>query len=80
MLAKPIAGLPLLVIGRIVLDQTDAMAPAVKRRRQHRIGPCLAFEPAKEQFHSAEKYDLAFWANRLLRREYRRPYVLPEKV
>jgi hypothetical protein len=44
------------------------------------LGPCLAFEPAKEQFHSAEKYDLAFWANKLLRRDYRRPYVLPDKV
>lgn len=44
------------------------------------LGPVLAFNPAAESFVSKEKYDVGFWANQLVRREYRPPFIVPEKV
>ncbi|MFO1447910.1 MAG: Gfo/Idh/MocA family oxidoreductase [Opitutaceae bacterium] len=44
------------------------------------IGPCLQLDPGSESFVTSEKFDLGFWANRLLRREYRKPFVVPEIV
>jgi hypothetical protein len=43
-------------------------------------GPALALAPGTENFVSQSKYDLGFWANRMLRREYRPPIVVPENV
>ncbi len=43
-------------------------------------GPTLALAPGQETFVSQEKYDLGFWANTMLRREYRAPFVVPEVV
>lgn len=43
-------------------------------------GPTLALAPGQETFVSKEKYDLGFWANTMLRREYRAPFVVPEIV
>ncbi|MCX7825491.1 MAG: gfo/Idh/MocA family oxidoreductase, partial [Verrucomicrobiae bacterium] len=44
------------------------------------LSPVMDFDPVKERFISKAKYDLGFWANRLLTRDYRRPYVVPDKV
>jgi predicted dehydrogenase len=43
-------------------------------------GPQLAFEPGREAFASTADYDVGYWANQLLRRTYRPPFVVPEKV
>ncbi|MDA2930116.1 hypothetical protein MYX84_09245 [Acidobacteria bacterium AH-259-O06] len=40
----------------------------------YRTGHTLSFDPETERFHDDEQ------ANRLLRREYRPPFVVPEKV
>jgi predicted dehydrogenase len=49
------------------------VAPAVQGAR-------LDVLPGEERFASREKYDMGFWANRMLGREYRPPFVVPEKV
>ena len=38
------------------------------------LGPCLTFDPGSERFLGDER------ANRLLMREYREPYVMPEQI
>jgi len=43
-------------------------------------GPLLALEAGRERFVSREPFDLGFWANELLRRAYRPPFVVPEVV
>lgn len=40
-------------------------------------GPCLEIDSEKEQFVSGFNFERA---NQLLRREYREPFVVPEKV
>ncbi len=50
----------------------DAAAPIV--------GPLLELDAGRESFASKEKYDLSYWANTMLRREYRKPFVVPEDV
>ncbi|HEV8606615.1 MAG TPA: Gfo/Idh/MocA family oxidoreductase [Tepidisphaeraceae bacterium] len=40
------------------------------------LGPSLAFDPQKEQFTGAHAEE----ANKLVRREYRAPYVIPDQV
>jgi len=44
------------------------------------IGPRLALEPEAERFVTKQRYDLGFWANTLLTRHYRKPFVVPESV
>jgi predicted dehydrogenase len=44
------------------------------------MGPWLDFLNDKEQFASLETYDAGFWANRLLKRDYRPPFIVPENV
>jgi predicted dehydrogenase len=44
------------------------------------IGPTLALAPGSESFATREKFDAGFWANTMLKREYRPPFVVPEKV
>ena len=44
------------------------------------MGPVLALLPDKEAFLSKEKFDAGYWANTLLTRQYRAPFVVPEKV
>ena len=44
------------------------------------MGPVLALLPDKEGFLSKEKYDAGYWANTLLTRQYRTPFVVPEMV
>jgi len=44
------------------------------------LGPVLDFLPDEERFASRSDFDLGAWANRLLRDEYRPPYVVPEKL
>lgn len=44
------------------------------------VGPTLELAEAKEEFNSRRKYDTGFWANTLLRRTYRKPFVMPESV
>lgn len=43
-------------------------------------GPKLTLEPGTERFVTTEHHDPGFWANALLRRDYRAPFVVPEKV
>jgi len=70
----------------IVREDGDA-AEALERFKEHlaannisldrwsyRVGPTLRFDPRREQFVDNER------ANRLLTREYRAPYVVPERV
>lgn len=43
-------------------------------------GPTLELAAGSESFVTKEKYDLAYWANTMLRREYRKPFIVPEVV
>ena len=43
------------------------------------MGPRLDFEAEKEQFVSKAEYDAGFWANTMLKREYRHPFTVPDK-
>jgi predicted dehydrogenase len=43
-------------------------------------GPGLTLEPGREMLVTREKYDVGFWANQLLRRTYRPPFIVPESV
>lgn len=45
-----------------------------------RLGPTLQLEPGAERFVSAGGHDDGYWANTMLRREYRPPFVVPEQV
>ena len=42
------------------------------------IGPVLTFDPAAERFTGNDEQTAA--ANKLLRRDYRAPFVVPENV
>lgn len=53
------------------LDQTQLTAA---------MGPVLELQPAAERFVSQSDYDIGAWANRLLRDDYRPPFVVPEQV
>jgi predicted dehydrogenase len=44
------------------------------------LGPVLDFLPGEERFASRSEYDLGARANRLLRDDYRPPFVVPEKL
>lgn len=44
------------------------------------LGPKLPLAPSSEEFLSREKFDVGFWANRYLRRDYRPPFVVPDVV
>jgi Predicted dehydrogenases and related proteins len=43
-------------------------------------GPTLKLVPREERFVSAANYDLGYWGNTMLRREYRHGFVLPDVV
>jgi predicted dehydrogenase len=62
-----------------VLDHMTANDVDIKKTPSV-LSPVMDFDPVKEKFISKAKYDLGFWANRLTTREYRRPYIVPEKV
>jgi predicted dehydrogenase len=44
------------------------------------VGPLLQLAPGAEAFASREKYDTGYWANTMLRRNYREPFVVRETV
>ncbi len=44
------------------------------------LGPWLEFDPKKEKFVGNGEYDIARWANDLLKDQYREPFVVPEKI
>ena len=44
------------------------------------LGPTLDIDPTTERFIGDGKYGLSRWANELLTRNYRKPFVVPEKV
>jgi predicted dehydrogenase len=44
------------------------------------LGPWLDFSGGEERFVSGARYDAGFWANQLLKRVYRPPFVVPENV
>ncbi|MGH8018330.1 MAG: Gfo/Idh/MocA family protein [Opitutaceae bacterium] len=44
------------------------------------MGPTLEILANKERFATEQEFDIGYWANTLLRREYRTPYVVPVKV
>jgi predicted dehydrogenase len=44
------------------------------------LGPSLEFDIEKNQFIGKGEYSIARWANDLLTRPYREPYVVPENV
>lgn len=44
------------------------------------VGPRLDVIRETEAFATDEKYDIGYWANTLLTREYRHPFVVPVKV
>ncbi len=44
------------------------------------LGPSLQLESGKERFVTTAPYDNGYWANNLLRRQYRPPFVVPESV
>jgi len=44
------------------------------------LGPSLEFDIEKNQFIGEGDYNVARWANDLLKRQYREPFVVPENV
>jgi hypothetical protein len=44
------------------------------------LGAFLDVAREQEKFASSSEYDLGSWANRMIRRDYRPPFVVPEKV
>ena len=44
------------------------------------IGPLVKLAIGSERFESKERYDVGYWANAMLAREYRKPFVVPETV
>ena len=40
----------------------------------------VELDPKKEKFVSKGEYDLSRWANDLLKDEYRKPFVVPDKI
>ncbi len=44
------------------------------------VGPRLEVDTANEAFISNSSFDSGFWANSYLRRNYRHPFVLPDKI
>ena len=44
------------------------------------MGARLDLTAGAESFLTREKYDMGYWANTLLTRQYRKPYVVPEMV
>jgi predicted dehydrogenase len=44
------------------------------------MGPALTLAPGSERFVTKEKSDAGYWANAMLRREYRAPFIVPDKV
>lgn len=44
------------------------------------IGPTLKIAGGTESFETREHFDTGYWANALLKRDYRQPFVVPEQV
>ncbi len=44
------------------------------------LGPWLTFDPDQEKFIDEDHYNISFWANKLLTRNYRAPFIVPENV
>jgi len=44
------------------------------------LGPCLQMDTRKERFIGDGEFGITQWANELLTRHYREPFVVPEKV
>ncbi len=44
------------------------------------LGPKLLLHPQKEMFISNDDYDYEFWANTMIKRSYRAPFVVPDKI
>lgn len=44
------------------------------------VGPMLKLAVGSERFVSNEKYDIGSWANTMLTRQFRKPFVVPEAV
>ena len=44
------------------------------------LGPQLKLAVGSERLESKERYDAGYWANTLLTRQYRAPFVVPENV
>lgn len=44
------------------------------------IGPTLTVDTKKENFVQGTDYDMAYWANLMIRGQYREHFVMPEKV
>jgi predicted dehydrogenase len=44
------------------------------------LGPVLSVLPDEERFESSSEYDLGAFANRLIKDDYRAPFVVPEQV
>ncbi len=44
------------------------------------LGPWLTMDPEEEKFIGTGEFGTTFWANDLLTRDYREPFVVPEKV
>ena len=41
------------------------------------VGPLLRLSPKAESFVSREQFDIGYFANTMLSREYRKPFVVP---
>jgi hypothetical protein len=44
------------------------------------VGPVLEMDPKTERFIGDGQYSTARWANDMLTRRYRTPFVVPDKV
>jgi len=62
-----------------MLEHLEANGVATKETRLV-TGPLLEVVPGGERLVSRTNYDVGYWANTMLRREYREPFVLPDVV
>ncbi|MBN1893642.1 hypothetical protein JW906_04070, partial [bacterium] len=43
------------------------------------LGPRLVLESGAERFVTRAPYDTGFWANSMLKRDYRHPFAVPDR-
>ena len=43
-------------------------------------GPALELVPGHESFETREKFDIGYWGNSMLARDYREPFVVRSSV
>lgn len=61
------------------IEHLEANQVNTKARRMI-SGPALALVPGHEAFETREKFDIGYWGNSMLARDYREPFVVRSSV